>query len=108
VVGEEQRQVEDHPDHGGGDGGQRRGELQSPCVASTSGPPARMNRNDGRKVKKVTTVAPPRRPGTGVRPEHLLGQPPTKADEGHHHDQRPRRGFAQRQAVDHLRAVSQP
>ena len=29
---------------------------------------------------------------------------PEQTDEGHHHDQRARRGLAQRQAVDHLRA----
>ena len=32
--------------------------LRSPWVAATSGAPQRMNRNDGRKVKKVATPAP--------------------------------------------------
>src|SRR5664279_1631056 len=34
--------------------------LSSPRVASTMGPPERMNRKDGRKVKKVATAAPAR------------------------------------------------
>ncbi len=32
--------------------------LRSPWVASTRGAPQRMNRNDGRKVKKVAIPAP--------------------------------------------------
>jgi hypothetical protein len=37
-----------------------------------------------------------------VRPQHLFRPATEKADESHHHDQRARRGLAQRQAVDHL------
>ncbi|MCY1561954.1 hypothetical protein D9M68_992810 [compost metagenome] len=50
-----------------------------PCVASMAGPPARMKMNEGRKVKKVTTVAasaPPRNSESG--PSTCVSQPPTK------------------------------
>jgi hypothetical protein len=40
------------PHQRGGNAAERRGDLRSPWVASTSGAPQRMNRNDGRKVKK--------------------------------------------------------
>ena len=65
-----------------------------------------MNTNDGRKVKKVTTRRRQRAAGEQrVGPEHLLQPAADEADEGHHHDQRARRGLAERQAVDHLRAA---
>ena len=38
-----------------------------------------------------------------VGPEQLLGPPADEADEGHHHDERTRRGFPEREPVDHLR-----
>ena len=50
-----------------------------PCVASTTGPPAKMKMNEGRKVKKVTTVAanaPPRNRASG--PDTSFNQPPRK------------------------------
>jgi tetratricopeptide (TPR) repeat protein len=79
--------------------------FRSPWVDSTSGAPARMNRKLGRKVKKVATAAPAKPASSSmIRAEDLLGPGADEADEGHHHDQRPRRGLAQRQAVDHLRA----
>ena len=63
-----------------------------------------MNRNDGRNVKNVTTVAASARAGEErVGPEHLLAPAADEADERDHHDQRPRRGLAERQAVHHLR-----
>ena len=75
-----------------------------PCVVSTSGPPARMNRKLGRKVKKVATHAPAM-PASAqrLRPEQLLRPAADEADERDDHDQRPGRRFAQREAVDHLR-----
>jgi hypothetical protein len=36
------------------------------------------------------------------RPEHLPCIAADETDESHDHDQRPGRGFAQREAVDHL------
>src|SRR5574340_332249 len=39
--------------------------FSSPRVASTSGPPARMKKNEGRKVKKVATAAPASPAATG-------------------------------------------
>jgi hypothetical protein len=90
--------------HRGGDAGERRAELESPWVASTSGAPQRMNRNDGRKVKKVTTP-PPRYPRAAAdRAEDFLGRGADEAHEGHYHDERSGRGVAERQAVDHLAA----
>ena len=63
-----------------------------------------MKRNDGRKVKKVTTQAASSAAGEqGVGPEQRLLPAADEADEGHDHDQRSRRGLAERQAVDHLR-----
>ncbi len=53
--------------------------LRSPCVLSTSGPPAKMNRNDGRKVNQVTRTAasaPAKRRASG--PNGALPQAPTK------------------------------
>ena len=50
-----------------------------PWLASTSGPPARMKTNEGKKVKKVTTVAasaPPSSSASG--PSTWRVQPPTK------------------------------
>ena len=59
----------------------------------------------GRKVKKVATRgAGETGQEQGIRPEHLLAPGADEADEGHHHDERPGRGFAQSQAVDHLGA----
>jgi hypothetical protein len=62
-----------------------------------------MKMKDGRKVNQVTSVAataPARNRLSG--PNKCLGVAADKADEGNHHDQRPRRGFAEREAVDHL------
>ena len=76
---------------------------RSPCVASISGPPRRMKQNDGRKVKNVTTAAAATpRQEEGVRAEHGVRPAADEADEGDHHDQRPRRRLAERQPVDHL------
>jgi ribosomal protein L13E len=66
-----------------------------------------MNTKEGRKVKKVTTVAAsaaPRNSASG--PSTALSIPADKPHEGHHHDERAGRGFAEGQAVDHLRGVS--
>jgi hypothetical protein len=50
-----------------------------PCVASTSGPPARMKTKLGRKVKKVTTAGRQRRARNSASgPSTCLVQPPTK------------------------------
>src|SRR5215831_20120347 len=52
--------------------------LRSPCVVSTSGPPSRMKTNDGRKVKKVTTVAAVAPAANNAsEPNNALVQPPT-------------------------------
>ena len=75
-----------------------------PWVASTSGPPARMKtkrRQEGEEGHD--TGAGDAGEEQGVGPEHACRPAADEADEGHHHDQRPGRGFAQRQAVDHLR-----
>ncbi len=78
--------------------------LSWPCVVSTSGPPAKMKRNDGRNVKNVATHAPAM-PGEHQRigAEHCLRPAADEADERDDHDERTRRGFAEREAVDHLR-----
>ena len=77
--------------------------LSCPCVVSTSGPPARMNRNDGRNVKKVATQAPATPASASESgPNSARVQPPDEADERDHHDQRPGRRFAEREPVDHL------
>ena len=79
--------------------------LRLPCVDSINGPPSRMKKNDGRKVKKVTTVAaaaPDSEQRVGA--EAAAWRPAAdEADERDDHDQRPGRGLAERQAVDHLR-----
>ena len=50
-----------------------------PCVVSISGPPARMNRNDGRKVKNVATHAPAIPASASESgPKGAFVQPPTK------------------------------
>ena len=51
----------------------------SPCVDSITGPPAKMNRNDGRNVKYVATSAAAM-PAAGSRPgpNTSLAHPPTK------------------------------
>ncbi len=45
--------------------------------------------------------------GTGqeglISTEYLLHVTPDEADEGHHHDKRPRRGLTQGQTVNHVR-----
>src|SRR5512144_1119563 len=51
---------------------------RSPCVDSISGPPARMNRNEGRNVKNVTTLAASA-PDQNVESGTIARvQPPTK------------------------------
>ena len=78
--------------------------LSCPCVVSTSGPPARMKRKLGRNVKNVATHAPAiagQRQRVGA--EHRLRPSADEADERDDHDERARRRFAERQAVDHLR-----
>src|SRR5205814_4429480 len=79
VNGEEDREIDDHADDGGRDAGQRAVNFICPCVDSTSGPPARMNRNDGRNVNQVATLAasaPARHRCSG--PNNCFAQPPTK------------------------------
>ena len=50
-----------------------------PCVLSMNGAPSRMNRNDGRNVKNVTTVAASTPPANErVGPSTCWPQPPTK------------------------------
>ena len=49
--------------------------CNSPRVASTSGPPTRMKRNDGRKVKKVATDAPAMPASTGFATTSLVTPP---------------------------------
>ena len=92
---EEQRQIEDYPDHSGAVN------FSSLWIDSTSGSPARMKRKDGRKVSQAGGD------GTGqeglISTEYLLHVTPDEADEGHHHDKRPRRGLTQGQTVNHVR-----
>ncbi len=53
--------------------------FTSSRVASTAGPPTRMNRNDGRNVKIVATVAPATPANTKLPgPRISFVQPPTK------------------------------
>jgi hypothetical protein len=50
-----------------------------PWVVSTSGPPARMKRKLGRKVKKVATQAPATPASASASaPNSIFVQPPTK------------------------------
>jgi drug/metabolite transporter (DMT)-like permease len=103
VVAEEQRQVEDHADHGGGDGGERGGEFEI-VVGRLDQRPAGQDEDEGRQEGEPghqhAATAPARNRLSG--PNNRLHVAADKADEGHHHDQRPRRGFTQRQPVDHL------
>jgi uncharacterized membrane protein len=103
VVAEEQRQVEDDADHGGGDGGQRRGELEV-VVGRFDQRAAGQDEDEGRQEGEPGDQRGRHRAGQkqAVRTEHRLDVAADEADKGHHHDQRPGRGFAQRQAVDHL------
>src|SRR5438132_4238992 len=50
----------------------------SPCVDSINGPPARMNRNDGRNVKNVTMAAAKAPDQNNESPTTRRVQPPTK------------------------------
>ena len=78
VHGEEHGEVDDHADDGRRDAGQRRDEASWSCVRSTSGPPARMNRNDGRNVKNVATHrARDARGETRIGAEDRLAPAPT-------------------------------
>ena len=77
-------------------------------VDSTSGPPARMKMNEGRKVNKVATAAPATPAASCADgPNSRVGPAADEADKGDNHDQRAGSGFAERQAVDHL-AGGQP
>src|SRR5689334_13361471 len=52
---------------------------RSPWVDSTSGPPTRMKRNDGKKVKIVATVAPAQPASASASgPKEALVHAPTK------------------------------
>lgn len=57
VVAEEQRKVEDYPTTAAVIPVSGAVNFSSLWVDSTSGPPARMNRNEGRKVNQVTRPA---------------------------------------------------
>jgi hypothetical protein len=103
MPGEEGGQVEDHADHGGGDAGQRRGELDVVARGLDQRSAGDDEQEAGQEGKEG------RHPGTrqarGDRAAgHRLGHAAEVADPGDDHDQRPRSGFAQRQAVHHLRA----
>ncbi len=108
VVGEEQRQVEDHADHRRGDRRQRRGEAEL-AVRGLDQRPAGEDEDERRQEgeegdHRWRPARAPRNSASG--PEHLLQPAADEADEGHHHDQRAGRRLAQRQAVDHLRGRS--
>jgi hypothetical protein len=71
-------EIDDNTDHRGGDCRQRRGKLDPPCVVSMNGPPIRMNRNDGKNVKNVATLAPSAAPRNGESgPSTTFVHPPT-------------------------------
>ena len=53
VIPEEARQIEDHPNYGGGDGGKRCSELEFVVGRLNQ----RATRNEGKKVNQVTRAA---------------------------------------------------
>ena len=84
--------------------GQRRGEGRRPCVDSMNGAAGedeeeRRQEGEERHHRRAATPASERAIGA----EDRLRPAADEADERDHHDQRPRRGLAERQAVDHLR-----
>jgi len=103
VITEEQRQIKDYPDHGGGDGRQRRGELQF-VVGGFHQRPAGEDEQERGQEGKPGDEAGCYSAGKECLfwPEDLMHIGTNEAHEGHHHDQRPWGGLAQRQAIDHL------
>lgn len=104
VRGEEHRQVGDDADDGGGDAGKRRSEAKRAVrrfderCADQDEQERRQEREEGHERGGEQAAGEKH-----VGAEHLLAPAADEADEGHHHDQRPGRGFAEREPVDHLR-----
>lgn len=96
-------QIQDHANHRCGNCREWRGEINIVVRRFNKRPPARINRNDGRNVNQVASTAataPARKLIRAIRHIHIATN---KSHKCHNHDKRPRRGFAQRQTINHLR-----
>ena len=104
MVEEKQRQIENHAYHGGSDSRQRPRELEV-AVRGFDQRATRQNKQERGQEGEPRHQRGRHRTGEeqGVRTEQHFHVTADKADEGHHHDERPWCRFTERQAVDHLR-----
>ena len=102
VPGEEQREVDDHPHHRGGDAGERRREAKVPVCRFDQRPAEQHEAERRQKVSRSPRRRRWRREKQRIAAEDGVGPAADEADEGDDHDQRARRRFAEGKAIDHL------
>lgn len=103
VVGEEHRQIHDDTDHSGRDAGQWRREFEIAMRGLDKGRAQQDEKEGGQKGEESHHRCSRRsRQKERFRAKDGLGPAADKADEGHHHDERPGRCLTERQAINHL------